>query len=395
MKLLFITSRFPWPLTKGDKLRAWNQIKYLSQDNEIILFSITQEKMSDEWIEALRPFCKKIKVYYLAPWKVPFNLFRNFFTTLPFQSMYYYNRRALREIKKVVDSEKPDRIMFQLIRTAPFARHFESNKCVIDLMDCLSYHYLLRSNNASYVKRLFYRWEYRKIKNYEQALLIKYNNVVIISEKDKGLLSGNNQSVQVISNGVYPQQKQEKKLISDLLFVGNMTYEPNLVAAKFLMNDVFPLVNLKLPAVTLTIAGIDARKKIGDRTNDNVTILENVADIGTVLASSKIFVAPMYLSTGIQNKVLEAMAFGLPVITTPNAAAAIGAINGTHLLTAVSASEFSRQIIRLLNLSTLTTYLTQNARALVEEQFDWERNTKKLKDIFANKKPAPKAAIIQ
>ena len=393
MKLLFVTSRFPWPLDKGDKLRAFNHIRVLSKEHEIVLFSISEERVQQCWIDALKPYCKSIKVFRLSKLMIIRNILSHFFSGLPLQSTYYYNRNISKSLKAFTTLVKPGKIIFQLLRTTLYASLFKEKNCVIDLMDCFSYHYFLRSKNANIFSYWFYNREYRTLIRYESKLLKKYRHLIIISERDKTLLPGNNKHVQVVGNGIEEDHTPfNSEKTCDLLFLGNLRYKPNISAAKFLENKIVPLLSKIKPDISITIAGIEAKRHFENQ--HNIQVLEDIENTTPVFLASRIFVAPMFLSTGIQNKILEAMAHGIPVITTPNACDALGALNNHHLLTAVSAQEFSDQIVKLLNNKWLYNLLTINAKKFINNNYDWEQNTRALGCLIIQNSNIPKAAEV-
>jgi glycosyltransferase involved in cell wall biosynthesis len=260
-------------------------------------------------------------------------------------------------------------------------------------MDCFSYHYFLRSKSSSLLDRLFYDREYRRIKRYETSLLATYKNILIISERDKSLLPGVKRHVQVVGNGIeIPPYGAAPSKNTDLLFLGNLRYRPNIEAASFIINEILPVLIKTYPRIRITIAGIDARKKLGFPLQKNIVILENLTETIHVFNGARIFVAPMFMSTGIQNKILESMAHGIPVITTPNAADALGAISGEHLLTAVSAVEFSDQVKKLLSRDELSGGIARNAGSFIREHCNWQKNNNKLEQILNNNYKTVQAA---
>lgn len=395
MKILFVTSRFPWPLDKGDKLRAYNQIKYLSKKHSILLFSISMEKVQPAWLGALQPYCSSIRVFHLRPLMIIANIFRNLFSKLPFQSIYFYHPKAAKILTQYNSIERPHKVVLQLVRTTEYANIFKHSNCIIDLMDCLSYHYFLRSKSYYFLAHWFYNQEYRRIKKYETSLLKQFRDIMIISEKDKALLPGIKNHVRVIGNGVeFPLMDEKCKKTTDILFLGNLRYKPNIEAANFILHEILPMLKKTDPGIKIIIAGIDARKKLGIPTVKNVRILENLEDTIHVFKDAKVFVAPMFLSTGIQNKILEAMAARVPVVTSPNVADALGAVNEKHLLTAVSPLEFRNQIRRILHEKGLSEILSSGANAFVSEHCSWKKNINLMENMISKIHTATNAAEV-
>ena len=198
--------------------------------------------------------------------------------------------------------------------------------------------------------------------------------MIVISEKDRSLLPGAKKQTMVVGNGVnIPGRYQVTTKKFDILFLGNFSYMPNLNAARFLITRIHPKLYESFPEIRILLAGIDAEKQLNKFRVKNVEVRSNVKSIIPLFGSSRIFVAPMFMSTGIQNKILEAMANGIPVITTPNAADAIGAKDCKHLLLAISEQEFHDQILRLLIDQVLSENLVRNAYQLISENYDWKK----------------------
>jgi glycosyltransferase involved in cell wall biosynthesis len=192
--------------------------------------------------------------------------------------------------------------------------------------------------------------------------------------KDLQLLPGDTHEIVVVPNGVLPTSNRGRAVKTiDLLFTGNLSYPPNIEAAKFLCKEVLPLLGKN--NYQLVIAGADPHRAVLALESAGIRIMPNVEEMTELQHSARLFIAPMFLSTGVQNKILEAMAAGLPVLTSPQAAAAIHAIPNQHLFTAVAAADFATQISSILSLSsTEIEKICSQAKMLTEQQFQWEKN---------------------
>ena len=138
-KIIFLLSRFPWPLVKGDKLRAYHQIVELSKSCDVYLFALSDEKVSNESIDALRPYCKEIKIYRLNWIRLFLNVASTFlFTKKPIQTGYFYNAAIARKFRSEVERIKADNLICQLIRTARYAQEVSGIHKTLDYMDALS-----------------------------------------------------------------------------------------------------------------------------------------------------------------------------------------------------------------------------------------------------------------
>ena len=138
MKLIFLTSRFPYPINKGDKLRSYHQIKELSIQNDIYLISLSESKVSERSIVELNKYCKSVHVYHISLINRIFNLFKTLINNRPFQVNYFYHQKIQKKINSNISIINPDHIICQLVRTALYVKDEHSIPKTIDYMDALS-----------------------------------------------------------------------------------------------------------------------------------------------------------------------------------------------------------------------------------------------------------------
>ncbi len=386
-KLIIVLSRFPYPLEKGDKLRAFHQIRYLSLSYEITLICLTDSLISDDQKEKLTPFCNKIITYKLNRWIQLYELIKAVFTEKPFQVAYFHQRWIQKKIAILITDIKPIHIYSQLIRTTEYVKDYHYCQKTLDYMDAFSKGMERRAEktNNPFIKWLV-KLEFNRLKKYEKQIFEYFEFHTIISKQDKSFINHPlNNEISIISNGVHESffetVKIEKKYT--LLFTGNMSYKPNIEAVKFIHTEIMPL--LKLSDVTCCIAGANPSNTIKRYENERLILTGWVEDMKYFYASSKIFIAPMFIGTGLQNKLLEAMASGLPCITTSLANKALGAIPGIEILIADNPEEFEKHIINLLNEPSLAKSISENGKSFVEKSFSWEHSTLKLINLIDTK----------
>ncbi|MFZ4549395.1 MAG: hypothetical protein ACOYN4_18255, partial [Bacteroidales bacterium] len=261
-KILFITSRFPYPLEKGDKLRVFFQLKYLAINNEIHLIAIDNKPIDNEQFAAVSTFCKSIKVFVLPTYKRVIQLGLSLFNGIPLQVAYFYNGKIRKQVEKSISQIKPDAIHCHLIRTTEYIKNVKNIPKSLDFMDAFGIGMEKRGKSESnFFKRLLFSYEKRKLYKYENQVFGFVDKFCIISEQDRdSIKSQRTNEIQIIPNGVdfdafYP--RHEKK-IYDLLFMGNMGYPPNIAAVQYLVNEIMPLVIKIKPDIKLLVAGIGA-----------------------------------------------------------------------------------------------------------------------------------------
>ena len=386
-KLVVITSRFPYPLDKGDKLRAYNQIKYLSKQKEIYLFCLTDEKIREEDIKQLAVFCKEIEIFTLTRFQTTLNLIRTLFTRKPFQVGYFYNKKIHKKIQGKINKINPSFIYCQLVRCAEYVKNEYHIPKLIDYMDTLSKGMERRIPSSPFYMRKILRIETNRLKRYESVLYVYFDKHTIISHQDQELIFlEEREKIKVIPNGIdvdfFKPNESEKKY--DLLFNGNMQYEPNVVGALYIANEILPLIHKTNPEVNLLISGTSPTKDILALKSEKIHVSGWINDIRDAYNSAKIFIAPMQIGTGLQNKLLEAMAMKLPSVTSKLANNALNAKVGEEILIGNSAQEYANIVIDLLNNSDLRTKIAENGFNYVTQTFNWEKSTEMLNDFLDN-----------
>ena len=150
MRLLVVLSRMPFPLEKGDKLRAYHLVKRLATHHEVFLFCLSDQRIAASDLEQLRTFCAHIQVVHIPRWRIALRMASALFSRLPFQVSYFHHRFAQRAIDRVIDSFKPEHALCQLVRTTEYVRHRYDLPKTLDYMDTLSKGMERRAENAAF-----------------------------------------------------------------------------------------------------------------------------------------------------------------------------------------------------------------------------------------------------
>ncbi|UOQ68182.1 glycosyltransferase [Hymenobacter volaticus] len=387
MKLLVLLSRFPFPLDKGDKLRAYHQLRYLARHHEVCLFCLSDEEVSTAGYEAVRPLCAGgLHVQRLRRPGIARNMALALLQGLPFQVGYFYDARVQRQLDALIREFQPDHVYCQLIRMAQYVRSYAGRlPMTLDYMDVFSTGMLRRADQSSWAESMVYAREGRSLQTYEAAAFNWFQHHTIISEQDRQLIEHpRREEIRIVRNGIdtdFFAPRADPK-IHDILFCGNMSYHPNVDAVEFLALEILPLVRRIHPAARLLIAGTTPAPRVLALASDAVTISGWIDDIRDAYTAARVFVAPMRVGTGLQNKLLEAMAMRLPCVTTPLANNALHGRAGQDLLVGESAAELAECITSLLTDSDLATRLARQGREFVQEHYDWEASTNQLEALF-------------
>ncbi|MCA6364078.1 MAG: glycosyltransferase [Bacteroidetes bacterium] len=385
MKLFVITSRIPWPLEKGDKLRMYHQLRLLAQEHEIILCALNDGKLHPDADAELRKFCKHIHYIHYSKLTLGLNLVRTLFGKLPFQVGYFWHRKAQKLVDSFITFYKPDLIYCQLIRTSEYARKHKRVPKVLDYMDVFSKGTERRMEKVAPWKRWIFKMEWMRLLNYERDVFTDFDGHLIISDQDRHLLPvADQQRIEVIQNGVDMNffHPMEVPKTYDILFNGNMSYPPNVESAQYLVQKILPLVHARRPGVNVLISGATPSAAVLALKSTHVTVTGWVDDVRTGFAQSRMLVAPMQSSIGLQNKLLEAMAMRMPCLTTTLSNNALKAEAGHQIIVADTPEAFAEAILTLLDHTDKANVLAQAGYEFVKQQFSWEGSIRKLNAVF-------------
>ena len=386
MKIFVLLPRVPYPLEKGDKLRAFNQIKQLAKHNEIVLCALNDNAKVNEQdaFRALQPYCLSVNFIRINKLQILLGLVFAFFKGLPMQCGYFYSRKAVKKIDSLIAKHKPDMLYCQLLRTAEYIRRKSLPKA-IDYQDIFSYGMKRRADIASCFTRPVFNMEYRRLKRYEAATFEDFDICTIISEPDRALFPHDKrEKILIIPNGVdhdyFKPKECEKKY--DLVFTGNMSYPPNVNAVDYMANEIMPIVWETRPGTTLYIAGATPDPRVKKAASERIIVSGWLDDIREAYAQSRVFIAPMRIGTGLQNKLLEAMSMHLPAITSPLANASLGAKPDEEILIGGNAKELAQHIITLLTDNERAGQIAQAGYDFTNRVYDWGKATERLEEAM-------------
>jgi glycosyltransferase involved in cell wall biosynthesis len=297
---------------------------------------------------------------------------------------YFYSSRGQHRIRTLLNEIQPDHIYCQLLRVAEYVKRSPIAK-TLDYQDVFSKGAQRRSMTAPFFMRPLLRFEYKRLLKYEHEIFDLFDNKTIISVPDRDLIPHpERDQIAVVINGVDTDffTPREVKPEYDIVFTGNMGYPPNVDAAVYLARDVLPRVLEKRPGTTLTLAGATPHSSVQALKSDHVKVTGWVEDIRDCYAKARLFIAPMRIGTGLQNKLLEAMAMRIPSITSPLANQALDATHGQEVLVGNSTDEYATLILQLLEDEKLARQIADNGHRFIHEKFDWAAATQVLEDLI-------------
>ncbi len=383
-KILIILSRIPYPLEKGDKLRAYYQVRELAEQHELIICAISDINPHPQALNILQEFSNAVYFFRIRKAGIYLKLLTALFSSIPFQVAYFHRKSIQKKIEQLIAHHKPDHVFCQLIRTAEYARHLKIDK-TIDYQDVFSAGLQRRMKVSPWYLKPLLRSEYKRMLQYEAKVFDLFDKKAIISLPDRDKIPHpRKEEIVVIPNGVDTDYFKPRKIDKtfDVVFTGNMAYPPNVNGAEYLIQQIMPKVWSQKPATRLVIAGANPAYSLRMLASERVIITGWVDDIRDYYAGSRVFVAPMQIGTGLQNKVLEAMAMQLPCITSPLANKALNAAEGKEILIGRNAAEYAQHILSLLSDTEFRESLGFKGYKFVIQRFNWKKTTSILSSLI-------------
>jgi sugar transferase (PEP-CTERM/EpsH1 system associated) len=434
MNILFLVHRIPYPPIKGDKIRSFNELKYLSKENNMYLAFLIDDKRDLAYLDELGKYCIGLDYDTIAPHFQKIRTLPNLITGKPLSVQYFYSKK----LQEAIDSRLSEsRIDIIICFSSPMAEYiFRSKfnhlstpnanprpkdpnqankpdrpdrqkgknaikriKLIMDFVDVDSDKWLQYSKFARFPYSWIYDLEASRLAKYEQKVAEIFDHSLFVSQNEVDLFKRRNphiKNVSAISNGVDLEyfnsnlcdslqilmdgnKNERQQSISHhqpvLLFTGAMDYFANIDGVTWFANQVFPLIKKQIPGIKFYIVGSRPNKKVKALGGNNgIFVTGFVDDTREYLAKATVFVAPLRIARGIQNKILEAMAMGIPVVTTPQALQGIQAKIGKDLLVEEDPEGFACAVVRLIQDDRLREYLRNNGKNLLESKYSWEKN---------------------
>ena len=384
MRLVILTSRFPSPPNQGDKLRILQQLKVLSEKHEICLIAVNKGEIKAEDWAVVAPYCKEIHVFKNTLFDLGLNTIRAFFKGIPLQVGVFFKPLHHRKMTDIIKAFQPDALYCHLIRMTEYCREIKGIPKTLDFMDVFSMGAKRWYQTAQWYLKPILAMEYRRLCAYEKAVFEEFDHKTIITEQDRDLIPHPNfNKIHVIPNGVdfgeFHPQAAEKKY--DLLYMGYMGYAPNIEAACYFVEKVMPLLLKQRPNLKLLIAGHTPHKRVLALASHSVDVKPDWKYISDSFIISRVMVAPMLISIGLQNKIIQAMAMKTPTVCSRLANNAVKA-PASCIIEADSPEEYVAAIFKLLDTPQYYNEIAENAYKFVHENFDWHKTTNKLERII-------------
>ncbi len=392
--LLYLVHRLPYPPNKGDKITSYNMLKYLQRHFTIYLATFVDDDNDWQYIENVNKYCKESCILKLNPNVAKLFSLKGFFSQEALSIHYYQNAQMQQWVDETIDSKNIDSV---LIFSGPMAQYVskklpDATKTVLDLEDVDSDKWRQYAKKLAWPMSWIYRRESKYLLSFEAAMAREFDTTVLVSKAEadffKELVPDVRQKVVYRTQGVdskffdpeleYENFYQAKEKV--FVFVGVMDYWPNVDAAIWFGESIFPKIHQRFPDARFYIVGLnpsDEVKKL--QSIDGVVVTGSVDDIRPYLAHAAAAILPLRTARGIQNKVLEAMSMERPVIATTNAMQGIKICHGFEPRVANDEQSLIDAVIEVLEAPEEDC---RAGRTCILENYNWDSNLKEIEKLL-------------
>lgn len=400
MKILFITLIVPYPPNAGPRIKTWHVLKYLAEQGYSTTLLTFVRKEEQKFLPHLKGVCEKVVSVPIRRTKIrdALSLMSSQLKGTPFLIERDYRSAMMRAIKKLLLEETFDVIHIDQVNMAQFILnlnnlHF-SSKTIFDAHNATwAILERMRSQVPLFIRPLVSR-EAKKLREFEHKLVQEFDHVLTVTDNDRVLLSKNPGDPSLVSKlhvlpiAVNTQEIQpvmRKKGSQQILTIGSLNYPPNADGIRWFLREVFPLIKKINDAALLTIIGKNPPNDfyyLAAPFGDDIQIKGYVEDLTPHLENSALMVVPVLAGGGMRVRILEAFAWGIPVVTTTIGLEGIAASNGKEVLVEDDPVSFAKAVVKLLDQPARQQTLAENARELVTKLYDWKVVLKELDRIY-------------
>jgi sugar transferase (PEP-CTERM/EpsH1 system associated) len=400
MRILYLCHRFPFPPKRGGKIRPFNMIRHFSAaGHEVTVCSLARSTAEAEEGQGISPHVAGQALGLVsAPLQWARMILRLPLTT-PSSMGYFYSSSLARQVRELLRTQTWDLIFVHCSSVAPYVEHVKDVPKILDFGDMDSQKWLEYAKHKPFPLNLGYWLEGRKMLAAEKRLAKRFDLCTATTRAEWETLEsyGTDAATDWFPNGVDAEFFSPNGAPYEpdtLSFIGRMDYYPNQECMQRFCDLTWPKLLAQRPHLKLLIVGADpspSMRALGDR--PGVTVTGSVPDVRPYVRRSALMVAPLAIARGTQNKILEAMAMGVPVVTSSVAAGGVDAVAGDHLLVADTPEEQVSAIMRVIDDRSERQRLSEAGRARVLSHHAWAGSMQRLDVIVA--KCARRASSLQ
>ena len=391
MKILFACHRLPFPPKRGGKIRPFNIIRHFQEKgHEVTVGTLARSNEELREGQGLRDYCSKLLVGSIGKVSAMAQMIARLPSKSPSSMGYFYSSELHKLMRAEIRDQNYDLVFVHCSSAAQYVSTQKGIPSILDFGDMDSHKWLDYSSFKAQPLALGYWLEGTKLKREEIRLANRFDICTCTTKAELEILEQMNaaKSTSWFPNGVDSDYFSPAEGLYDpdeICFIGRMDYYPNQLGMKYFCRSVLPLIQAKRPATKLTIVGANPSAEITDLGSlPGVEVTGTVSDVRPYVRKAALSVAPLAIAHGTQNKILESMAMGVPVVSSSTAAGGIDAVPEQNILAADTPELFAHQVLRLLTSADERTRLSEAARRRVLTHHDWRVSMEKLDEIISS-----------
>ncbi len=391
-KILISLFRFPYPASDGTRNKILKSvIEGLATDFDLEFFIVSTEKIEPKNVEYFKNKYGKIHLFKHSKFEMVLRAFCALFSKLPIQARVYIYEDAKKWLRKNINSF--DALYVHEIRLTEYLTdiNFDKNKIVIDLNDAISLNYSSSLVNIGYFKKLFYSFEFKRVRDYEEKIVNSFKHFVTVSEYDRNYLlkfNKNNSLIHFVcirlGFAVSENFYREKASDHNIYFIGNLNYEPNRDCIYFLLQQILPEAKKIIPDLSLyIIGGGNIPKKFFSL--PGVIFTGFVNDPLPVIEKCSALIAPIRFNGGVPSKILESMSYGIPVVTSKEAVNGIVDLKNHENIILCNITDVHAWCLSLKEIlfnSELRNKIGVNAKVFINENYSIYKSQQEFRNLF-------------
>jgi len=406
--ILYLVHRLPFPPNKGDKVRSYHLLKHLAAKHRVFLGTFVDDPEDEVHVEAVQSICAELHVSALKPRTAKFRSLAALLDGRPL-SLAYYADRAMREwVAKIMVEQSIDATVVFSSAMGQYAvspTTIHSGPILVDFVDVDSTKWTQYASQHRWPMSWIYAREGRRLLAYERELASSARMSFFVTENEatlfRRLAPESAKLVREIGNGVdsdffashLARQSPFGSGEIPVVFTGAMDYWPNIDAVTWFVADMLPQLRQTDHRIRFYVVGRSPVPAIRSLASQTVVVTGTVPDVRPYLQHAAVVVAPMRVARGVQNKILEAMSMGRPVVAARDCADAISAVDGQELIAATTAPEYVDAVRRLINGAALANLIGAAGRLCVVNRFSWGAHLSKLDVYLSSPKPDQRVAV--
>lgn len=401
MRILILSPYLPWPLYGGTSVRIFNIIKQLSQRGHRIVLVAGKKKGSGPSNDILQQFCQKLYLYELPLQGRLFSIIRSLFSRQPYPALQFQNKKLYEMVYNLLKNKPFDLIWINFLFMADILLKIPIGDIpvILDQHEADETVWQRYIQKGNFAQKIFSYLNLKKIQFLQKRVFRYINALLCVSEIEAEFMKSRVPSgtkVWVVPNGVDTDFFQPNNIFDKpepvILITGSMCIGRNIDAAVGFAKKIFPKIKKAISEARFWIVGYRPNKEVlALKTIPGIVVTGTVKEIRPYYQKAKVYVAPFRFGEGTRLKVLEAMAMGIPIVSTEMGCQGIEVVDGKHLLIADNENDFANRVVELLVNPERGEKLALAARKLTEEKYQWKKivdglEPKLQKLVYARKK---------